>query len=69
MNDFTYKISLIIFGVLSFLNSQTIAIKAAKIYTAEKGRVYSNGILLIKNGKIVSVGKNIRIPNLSLIHI
>jgi|TARA_B100000959_G_scaffold201644_1_gene211061 imidazolonepropionase-like amidohydrolase len=63
MKDFTYKFSLLIFVVLSFVNSQTIAIKAAKIYTAEKGRVYNNGILLIKNGKIVSVGKNIRIPN------
>jgi len=63
MKDFTYKFALLIFGVISFVNSQTIAIKAAKIYTAEKGRVYSNGILLIKNGKIVSVGTNLRIPN------
>lgn len=50
------------FTILSFVNCQTIAIKGGKIYTAEKGRVYEDGILLIKNGKIVSVGKNIRIP-------
>lgn len=49
--------------IFSFVKSQTIAIKGAKIYTAEKGRVYEDGILLIKDGKIVSVGKNIRIPN------
>tara|TARA_B100000700_G_scaffold75109_1_gene84032 strand:+ start:735 stop:1931 length:1197 start_codon:yes stop_codon:yes gene_type:complete len=56
------KFSLIFFLILSFVSSQTIAIKAAKIYTAENGRIYNNGVLLIKNGKIAAVGKNIKIP-------
>jgi|TARA_B100000315_G_scaffold135567_1_gene124871 imidazolonepropionase-like amidohydrolase len=63
MKNIIHKNSIILFILLSFINSQTIAIKAGKIYTAEKERAYNNGILLIKNGKIVAVGKNIRIPN------
>jgi imidazolonepropionase-like amidohydrolase len=47
----------------SMLYCQTIAVKAGKIYTANKGKVYKNGILLLKDGKVKSVGKNIRIPS------
>ena len=63
MKNIKYKFSVLFFIIFSFVNTQTIAIKAAKIYTAENGRIYENGILLIKNGKIAAVGKNIRIPN------
>ena len=45
------------------LNSQIIAIKGGKIYTGNKGRVYNDGTILIKSGKIAAVGKNIRIPS------
>tara|TARA_Y100000590_G_scaffold239933_1_gene269841 strand:- start:10173 stop:11366 length:1194 start_codon:yes stop_codon:yes gene_type:complete len=47
----------------SMLYCQTIAVKAGIIYTANKGKVYKNGILLLKDGKIKAVGKNIRIPS------
>ncbi len=39
----------------------TIVIKAEKIYTMHKG-VISNGLILVKNGKIVKAGKNLTIP-------
>ena len=48
MKNIKYKFSVLFFIIFSFVNTQTIAIKAAKIYTAENGRIYENGILLIK---------------------
>ena len=47
----------------SYICCQTFAVKGGKIYTADRGKVYKNGILLIKDGKIKAVGKNIRIPS------
>lgn len=47
----------------SYIFCQTFAVKGGKIYTADRGKVYKNGILLIKDGKIKAVGKNIRIPS------
>lgn len=41
---------------------QYVAVKAGKIYVGT-GAVVDNGVILIKNGKIVEVGANVRIPD------
>jgi imidazolonepropionase-like amidohydrolase len=42
-------------------HAQTVAIKAGRIVTMN-GPVLSNGVILIRNGKIAAVGNNIAIP-------
>ena len=42
-------------------NKRSLAIRAGKIWTVTNG-VITNGVVIIKNGKIVAVGKNPRIP-------
>src|SRR5947209_4133563 len=43
-------------------DSDTIAIKATKIITVS-GPAIENGVVLVKNGKITAVGKNVEIPS------
>jgi imidazolonepropionase-like amidohydrolase len=43
-------------------DSDTIAIKAGKIITVS-GAAIENGVVLVKNGKITAVGKNVEIPS------
>src|SRR5437667_3534882 len=42
--------------------AQTIAVKAGRIITVS-GPAIENGIVLIRDGKIAAVGKNIQIPD------
>lgn len=64
-NRCTPTITLIcLFVLLSVLPStaqQTYVIKAEKLYTVSDG-VIANGMVLVENGKIARVGRNIRIP-------
>ncbi len=62
------KITCFVCGVVFLLcvaglsaQDDTLAFRGAKIITAAQGTI-ENGILLIKGGKIVAVGKNIEIP-------
>ncbi len=41
---------------------ETVVVRAEKIYTVTKG-IIDNGMILIKDGKITDIGKNIRVPS------
>lgn len=57
-----FRYSLLIIMLLPFpLKSQVVAVKAKKIYTVTQG-VIENGVILIRDGKIESVGADLEIP-------
>jgi len=49
------------FMVLMYGLEKPIVIKAKRIYTAANGTI-ANGMILVRDGKIVRVGKNIEVP-------
>jgi imidazolonepropionase-like amidohydrolase len=49
-------------GVLFSRQNDFILIKAKKIYTSDAGRIFMNGSLLVRDGKIVKVGEKIKPP-------
>src|SRR3954451_23435837 len=59
----TRALPLLLIAVLGqAASAQTVAIKAGKIITMD-GPAISNGVILVKNGKIAAVGKGIAIPS------
>ncbi len=47
----------------TFLNAQTLAIRAGNLIDPSKGTIAQNQVILVRNGKIVSVGTDVRPPD------
>ncbi len=61
MKKIAVLILVLIFSSFGFAEEKIVAIKGSKILTVTKGTI-ENGTILIKDGKIQKVGKDIKIP-------
>ena len=53
---------------LAALGSGTVALRAGTVHAVEGGRVYENGVVLLRDGRILAVGSDLAIPAGARVH-